>query len=113
MEQSPSWETNSHSATQVIPHLLWNPEVHYGVHSSLPQEPILGQMYPIHNFKRSFHKIHFNIIVLTTPRSSEIFLFISGFPIKMLYAFLISHVLHAPPISSSSFDDPNNICWSV
>jgi len=25
MEQSPSWEADSHSASQEIPHLLWNP----------------------------------------------------------------------------------------
>jgi len=29
MEQSPSEEANSHSATQEIPRHLWNPEVHY------------------------------------------------------------------------------------
>jgi hypothetical protein len=29
MEQSPSWEANNNSATQEIPHLLWNPKVHY------------------------------------------------------------------------------------
>jgi len=29
MEQSPSLETDSHSASQEIPHLLWNPKVHY------------------------------------------------------------------------------------
>jgi hypothetical protein len=29
MEQSPSSEANSHSASQEIPRLFWNPEVHY------------------------------------------------------------------------------------
>jgi len=28
MEQTPSSEANSHSASQEIQHLLWNPEVH-------------------------------------------------------------------------------------
>jgi hypothetical protein len=26
MEQSPSWEANRFSASQEIPHVLWNPE---------------------------------------------------------------------------------------
>jgi hypothetical protein len=29
MEQSPSWETNRFSASQEIPHVLWNPKVLY------------------------------------------------------------------------------------
>jgi hypothetical protein len=38
----------------------------------------------------------------------------SGFPTKILYAFLIPpRVLHDPPNSTSWFDYPNNICWSV
>ena len=29
MEQSPSWEANQLSASQEIPHILWNPKVYY------------------------------------------------------------------------------------
>jgi hypothetical protein len=43
IEQSPSWEANSHSAIQKIPP-LWNPEVHYRVHNSLPLVPILSRI---------------------------------------------------------------------
>jgi hypothetical protein len=34
MEQSPSWEADSHSASQEIPRLLWIPNVHCRVHKS-------------------------------------------------------------------------------
>jgi hypothetical protein len=34
MQQSPSWEASSYSASQEIPHLLWNPKAYYHVHMS-------------------------------------------------------------------------------
>jgi len=48
MEQS-SWEANSHSATQEISQLSWNPKVHYHVHKSLTLIPILTQMNSPHS----------------------------------------------------------------
>jgi hypothetical protein len=40
MEQSRNWEADSHSSSQEIPHVLWNPKVHYRVHNSPPLAPI-------------------------------------------------------------------------
>jgi len=48
MEQSPSWEGNWFAASQEIPHILWNPKVHYHIHKCPPPVPILSQLDPVH-----------------------------------------------------------------
>jgi len=88
MKQKPSWEGNSHSASQ-IPCLLWNPMVHYHVHKSLPWIPTPCQMYPVHTFPSYFPKIQCTIILPSMPRSSK-WSFPSGFLATILYTVLTS-----------------------
>jgi hypothetical protein len=45
MEQSLSLEDSSYSASQEIPHLLWNLKVHYCVHNRLLLVPIPSQKH--------------------------------------------------------------------
>jgi len=48
MEQSPSSEAKRFSASQEIPHILWNPNDHYRVYKCPPPVRNLSQMKPVH-----------------------------------------------------------------
>jgi len=113
MQQSPSWEANSHSTSQEVPHLLWNPKVHYHVHNSPPLVPIVSQMNPV-NILPYLPEVHRNIICPSTARSSEWSLSFRFSDQNVVYTPHLSHACYMPrPSYSPPLNHINNILWSI
>ena len=69
--QSPSWEANWFAASQEIPRISRNPNVHYRTHKRSPPVSILGQPNPVHIPTPQLLDIRPNIIHPSTPRSPQ------------------------------------------
>jgi len=71
MENSPSWEANWFAASQEILRILWNPKIHYRIHTRPPNVPIMSQLDSVHTPTSHFLKIHLNIILPSVPGSPQ------------------------------------------
>jgi hypothetical protein len=112
-EYSP-WEANRFSASQEIPHILWNPKVHYRIHKCPPPGPILSQLDPVQTPTSHLLKIDLIIILPSTSGSPKWSLTL-WFPHQNpVYASPLPQTRYmARPSHSSRFYHPNNIAWAV
>ena len=70
MEQSSYREANMFSASQEIPHILWNPKVHYHIHNSPPPVLIPSQINPAPAPHPTPLRSIYNIILPSTVKLS-------------------------------------------
>jgi hypothetical protein len=102
------------SASQEIPSILWNPEVHYRIHKCPPPAPILSHINLVQAPPSHVLKTHFNSILQSTPGPTKWSRTLRFPHLKSLYTSSLPHTCYMPsPPHSSRFDHPINTRWGV
>ena len=109
MEQRLSWEVKRFTASQEIPHIIWNIKVHYRIHKLLTPVLTLSQINPVHAFTSHFLKIHLNIILLSMPGSPKWSLSLRFHHQNPLHNSTLPHICYMPPHSILL----NFITWTI
>jgi hypothetical protein len=107
---SPSWDTNSHSATKQFPDTLWNLKIPYHVHKSPALVPILSQIDSDYTTLSYFSKIHYNIILSSKSRFSQWSLSFWLSQKNPICSPSFSHVCYMPWPSCPRFDHSKLWC---
>jgi hypothetical protein len=114
MEQSPSWEANSHPASQEVLCLVSSLKVHYCAHKNPPLFPILSQINPVHTFIPCFPKLQYDTTSSSVPKLSVWSL---PFRFSNQNFVCISHLPHACcmpcPSNPPWLYRPNDSLWSI
>ena len=94
MVKIPSSEANQFAASQEIPRILWNPNVHYRIHKCPPPVPILSQLDPVHTLISYFLNIHLNVIFPSKPGSPKWSLTLRFPHQNPVYTSLLPHIYY-------------------
>ena len=98
------------AASQEIPHILWNPKVHYRTHKCPPPVPILRQLHPVRKTPSHFLKVRLNVIFPSTSGSPQWSPSLRLPHQNPVHTSALPHTRHMPrPSYSSRFYHPHNI----
>jgi hypothetical protein len=112
MEQSP-WESKWLASSQEIPRILWNPNIHYHIHTCPPPVPILSHLNPVYAPTSHLLKINPNMILPSMPGSPQWSLSLRFPHYYPVHTSSLPLTCYMPCLSHSWFYHPHNIGWGV
>jgi hypothetical protein len=93
-ELTPSWGAANCAATQYIPSILWNRNVHYRVHKSPPLVPTLSHINQIHTIPSYLSKFNFNSPTTYVFGFPVVSFLLTFSPISFMYSsYAVQHVV--------------------